>query len=543
MPCVSYTEDEVAEAMLDVTDNGLSQSKSAQKREIPRSTLGDRLRGLPSRSEVTQPAQLLSKPEESRLVAWILRQEALGYAPSHSQVRATVNALLRQQGREKPVGVHWLARFMKRHPSIKAKIGKRQEASRFNCFTPTAVNWYFDIREREYGWIKPENTVNVDEGGIMAGFGLDSLVVGSSDPRKKAFLKGSQSRTWTSFLEAVTATGRLLKPGIIFKGKELQQQWFIDELKEVADWYYITSDNGWTDNHIAIEWLREVYLPQTQPEDESDARLIILDGHRSHVSDEWMATCFLNNVYCCYLPAHCSHGLQPLDNGVFNASKAAYRKELQKLTSLTDSAPVDKVNFIKAYAKAREVGMTKKNILSGWRVTENWPISRRKALMHPEIQPDKKETTPASDGHRDGQVDSDNTPKTSRHIRDLGKNKSPSTRRRYSVISKGFEAQESKIASLSSRVASLGEEVGRLSRGKKRKAIPNPNRKFMTLAEALVAGDIISEPHQAAEETEAVEEVIEVGGVEENEGSNSEAEELPVARTRAGRAVKRPKEY
>ncbi|QKD56904.2 uncharacterized protein FOBCDRAFT_295654 [Fusarium oxysporum Fo47] len=34
-----------------------------------------------------------------------------------------------------------------------------------------AVNWYFDIRESEYGWIKPENTVNVDEGGIMAGFG------------------------------------------------------------------------------------------------------------------------------------------------------------------------------------------------------------------------------------------------------------------------------------------------------------------------------------------------------------------------------------
>ncbi|SCO88974.1 uncharacterized protein FRV6_13102 [Fusarium oxysporum] len=35
MPRVSYTEDEVAEAMLDVTDNGLSQNKSAQKREIP----------------------------------------------------------------------------------------------------------------------------------------------------------------------------------------------------------------------------------------------------------------------------------------------------------------------------------------------------------------------------------------------------------------------------------------------------------------------------------------------------------------------------
>ncbi|KNB04637.1 hypothetical protein FOXG_19717 [Fusarium oxysporum f. sp. lycopersici 4287] len=420
---------------------------------MPQTTLSDRLRGLPSKSEVTQPAQLLYKSQEARLVAWILRQEALGYAPSHSQVRVTVAALLRQQGQERPIGVHWLVRFIKRHPEIDKKVGKRQEAARFNSFTPVAVNWYFNIRESEYGWIKPENTVNVDEGGIMAGFGLDSLVIGSSDPRRKAFLKGSQSRTWTSFIEAVTADGRLLNPGIIFKGKELLKQWFIDEFNKIVDWYYITSDNGWTDHHIVVEWLKEVYLPQTQPADESDARLIILDGHASHVS--------------------------PLDNGVFNASKAAYRKKLQKLTSLTDSAPVDKVNFIKAYAKAREVAGQEGN-------------------------------DARSDGHRDGQVDSDHTPTTSRHIRDLGKNKSPSTRRRYSVISKGFEAQESKIASLSTRIASLEEEVGRLSRGKKRKAIPNPNKKFMTLAEALAAVDTISEPKEAIEGADVVEDVIEV---------------------------------
>jgi hypothetical protein len=171
MPQTPYTEDDVIEAMLDVTDNGLSQHEAAQKHGMPQTTLSDRLRGIPPEPEVTHPSQLLSKSQEIRLVTWILRQEALGYAPSHSQVRATVAALLRQQGRERPIGVHWLARFMKRHPSIKTKIGKRQEASSFNCFTPTTVNWYFDIREKEYGWIKPENTVSVDEGGIMAGFG------------------------------------------------------------------------------------------------------------------------------------------------------------------------------------------------------------------------------------------------------------------------------------------------------------------------------------------------------------------------------------
>ncbi|EGU73698.1 hypothetical protein FOXB_15791 [Fusarium oxysporum f. sp. conglutinans Fo5176] len=222
--------------------------------------------------------------------------------------------LLRQQGEHPDLGRNLVIKFINRHADLKTKMGRRQEAKRFNSFTPKAVYWYFNIWEGQYSWIKPENTVNVDEGGIMTGFGK----------RLPLFL------------------------------------WFLEEFKQIAD---------------CIEWLERVYLPQITPADNSDARLIILDGHGSHAT---MATCFLNNVYCCYLPAHCSHGLQLLDNGVFNASKAAYRRELERFSSLTDSTPMDKVNSIRAYAKAHRAGMTKKNILSGWRVTVNWPISRSK---------------------------------------------------------------------------------------------------------------------------------------------------------------------
>jgi len=54
--------------------------------------------------------------------------------------------------------------------------------------------------------------------------GLDSLVVGSSNSKQKILLKSPQSRTWISFIKAITADGRVLTPGIIFKGKELQSQ-------------------------------------------------------------------------------------------------------------------------------------------------------------------------------------------------------------------------------------------------------------------------------------------------------------------------------
>ena len=109
-------------------------------------------------------------------------------------------------------------------------------------------------------------------------------MIGSKDSRK-TLLKGSQSRFWTTFIEAVTADGRILEPAIIFKGKGLQKQWFTNEVLKIAPkWSVIPTKNGWTDNDTGLKWLQDVYLPQTNPADESDARLLILDGHMSHTS-------------------------------------------------------------------------------------------------------------------------------------------------------------------------------------------------------------------------------------------------------------------
>jgi hypothetical protein len=82
--------------------------------------------------------------------------------------------LLRQQGEHLDLGRNCVNKFTNRRAELKTKIGRRQEAKRFDSFTPKAVHWYFDIREGQYGWIKPDNTVNVDEGGIMTGFGKHS---------------------------------------------------------------------------------------------------------------------------------------------------------------------------------------------------------------------------------------------------------------------------------------------------------------------------------------------------------------------------------
>src|SRR3569833_2525228 len=221
-------------------------------------------------------------------------------------------------------------------------------------------------------------------------------------------------------------------------------------------------------------------------------------------------------------------------------------KELEKLASLTDPAPVDKVNFFRAYAKAHSVAFTERNIASWRRVTGNWPISRAKALRHAEICPDKEEVDvqgqdgqSGQDGQKPALKDGD-TPQAGCQFRDLVSNKTPGTSHQYAVIAKGFEAQEFRLASHAARIASLEEEVERLQRRKKRKAVPNPNRKFMTVAEALgtsqASGNSI--PQAPGDET--------IIGVDSGSESEALAEievallpQLPARALRSGRLRKK----
>ena len=161
----------MANALFDITDNSLLQYLTAQKYGIPQQSISDRLNGQTAIVDQIQPHQCLNKNQEAKLVSWILRQESLGYAPFYSQIRACVKALIKEQNITQELGCNWVKRFIRRYPELKTKPGRRQEASRFNSFTPKAVHWYFDIREGEYRQIKPENTINVDKGSIISGFG------------------------------------------------------------------------------------------------------------------------------------------------------------------------------------------------------------------------------------------------------------------------------------------------------------------------------------------------------------------------------------
>ncbi|KAI8401261.1 hypothetical protein FOFC_18130 [Fusarium oxysporum] len=119
----------------------------------------------------------------------------------------------------------------------------------------------------------------------------------------------------------------------------------------------------------------------------------------------------------------------------------------------------------------------------------------------------------------------------------MTKHRSRPTRRKYSKIEKGLEALEMKVAVQNARVTGLEEQMAQVRREKKRKAIPNPNRRFMALAEAIAALEALHYSKEAEIEVdvdEEVESVIEVGVRSEDEREYLTVVTKHCQRTRSG---------
>jgi hypothetical protein len=88
------------------------------------------------------------------------------------------------------------------------------------------------------------------------------------------------------------------------------------------------SPTGWTNNDLGLAWLEQVFNRSTQQKARRRWRLLILDGHGSHVTMDFIKFCDSNKILLAVSPPHATHTLQPLDVVLFGPLSASYSKEL-----------------------------------------------------------------------------------------------------------------------------------------------------------------------------------------------------------------------
>jgi len=90
-------------------------------------------------------------------------------------------------------------------------------------------------------------------------------------------------------VECICGDGTTLLPLGIFKGKNVLQNWIPNEVLE--KWFFSANTKRWTSNLHGLEWLKRVFEPTTRTKAEKEYRLLICDGHDSHISGSFIAYC------------------------------------------------------------------------------------------------------------------------------------------------------------------------------------------------------------------------------------------------------------
>ena len=95
-------------------------------------------------------------------------------------------------------------------------------------------------------------------------------------------------------------------------------------------------------------------------------RLLIRDGHDSHISMKFVAHYIENDICLFLLLPHSSHLLQPLDVGVFSPLKTAVMADLDRLIRVGVTC-LEKSEWVESYVRACPKAFTDRNIRAGWR--------------------------------------------------------------------------------------------------------------------------------------------------------------------------------
>ncbi|KAF1934447.1 DDE-domain-containing protein, partial [Didymella exigua CBS 183.55] len=272
----------------------------------------------------------------------------------------------------------WVTRFLHRHNNcLLPRWATAMDSNRHYAESYTKYKQYFDIpysKIDEYN-IEPENTYNMDEKGFMIGvIGRSKRVFNKLQYERKEVRQSIQAgnREWVTVLACVCADGSALPPGIIYEaaGPAIRSSWVDDIKPEQHSAHFTTSPTGWTNNNVGLAWLEQVFDRYTKQKSRVQYRLLVVDGHGSHITMEFIKYCDDHRILLAILPPHSTQTLQPLDVVCFAPLAHFYTIELTEyLQQSLGWLPVKKGDFFPLFWRAWVKSFTESTVLSSFRVT------------------------------------------------------------------------------------------------------------------------------------------------------------------------------
>ncbi|KAM4067733.1 DDE superfamily endonuclease [Hirsutella rhossiliensis] len=279
--------------------------------------------------------------------------------------------------------------------------GKADNTSRYKA--------YFELiraKIEKYD-IVPCNTYNMDEKGFLLGVINRTKRVFTLDLKKQGKLLGALqdgNRSWITFVACICQDMTSLPPFLIYQGKpgQVQDSWLTDFDPEHQSAFFTTSETGWTNHELGKEWLVGVFdrFTKAKARNGRDYRLLITDGHSSHINMGFLEWCDQHRIIVAVFPPHSTHRLQPLDVSLFSPLSTAYTNQLIRWTAKTQGlVGLSKREFWTLFWNAFEASFSPENVESGWMRTGLLPFDPEVVLS--QIVKDRIDDSDVGSGSED----------------------------------------------------------------------------------------------------------------------------------------------
>jgi len=274
---------------------------------------------------------VLSLTEEKRIVQWAVGMSRICYGRTRQELASTVKKILDADGRPNPFkdnrpGKRWLKGFFKRNPELSLRTTIQIGKERALVTREKVMKWFTDFRnyiEVELGdsdLLKdPSRFYNADESGFALCTKGNQVIGCRGAPVVYHFANSDKSQL--TVMAAVSATAHYIPPMIIYTG----QRFTYNPLEGFEDAAFGRSENGWIDSEVFATWLKDVFVPSINKRQVKKPVLLLLDGHKTHVTMQASDICRSNGIELYCLLEHAYHVIQPLDLRLFGSLKRNWK--------------------------------------------------------------------------------------------------------------------------------------------------------------------------------------------------------------------------
>ncbi|QRW23020.1 DDE superfamily endonuclease [Rhizoctonia solani] len=295
------------------------------------------MKGVPPCCIAYAGQQLMSPPKERAAAEFILSLADHGFPVTQKDARAYLSTVIQNWRPDyKLCPMNFVDQFLQQHPEI------------CTCFR-LSLDWYELVSHNV-----PQCCIfNMDKkGGTVGEVNWAKVLVQKS------------TRPILIQVECIGANGTAIRPTYIFKGKYVLSKWKDNNPLHAN---FTVTDNGWTNTNVCLLWLQDVFDAETHEKAAGLPRLLIWDGHVSHMSYEAAVYAWENNITLFCLPPHSTALLQPLNKVAFGPLSKALSEEIEK-ASITGQ-PAQKEDFPRLYVAARQEALTPETILKLFEAT------------------------------------------------------------------------------------------------------------------------------------------------------------------------------